>query len=214
MIKKALLWRIACLWALCLSFSFLQANESCEYKQNYHFFKLGSASPQKQIEIHYFFSFQCPGCAKLYPLLEPYFHENVTVPVYYHPLASNQATMQLIKAYEIIKNNHYSQHYVRALYQTPHKTKMSQKDIIKLMKDAGYQNFEVYWNSANNTLIQNNISETLKLARTLRLTSLPVIYIMGPKGVYYIYPNADLGLENIPDCIETVISFQKKALLE
>jgi len=193
---------------LLLSCSFSRAEPS--YRLNHQYFKAQNVAAQQAIEIHYFFSFQCAGCGRLYPILEPYFHENINVPIFYHPLASNQAGAQLIKAYEVLKQHEQGQQYIRALYQAPATTRLSDKDVINIFKKEKHLNFEIWWEEIDEKPIQKKMGQDLKYAKNFHLRALPMVYITGPQGAFYMHPSPDLPLDKIPGCIEAVISLQQE----
>lgn len=125
-------------------------------------------------------------------------------------MTSNQAGAQLIKAYELLTKNHQGQQYVRALYKAPSKNNLSDKEIFKLMKNEGHENFEQLWNTLDTKALQTKMTLDITTATHYKLSALPMIYIIGPKGAYYIHPSPDLPLTAIPSCIEAVIELQKK----
>jgi hypothetical protein len=180
-----------------------------DYRLNHQYMKSQHIIPQKNIEIHYFFSFQCASCAKLYPILEPYFHETVQEPIFFHPLAANQAGVQLIRAYDILRKHNQGQQCIRALYDAPSKPFLAEKDIFQLMKKTGHQNFEGWWIESDEQDVKTKMASDLRLAQSFKLSALPMIYILGPQGGFYLHPSPDLPLDKIPGCIEAVLSLQK-----
>ncbi len=206
MLDKLYLYYIPWLFFL-LSCSF--GSDQQDYRLNHQYFKSQHVTPQKNIEIHYFFSFQCASCGKLYPILEPYFHETVQEPVFFHPLAANQAGVQLIRAYDILQKHNQGQQYIRVLYDAPVKSFLSEKDIFFLIKKTGHEHFQEWWFETDDNDIKANMANDLHLAKVFKLFALPMIYIIGPQGGFYLHPSPDLPLDKIPRCIEAVLSLQK-----
>jgi len=202
------MYRCGCaLWFLLFSFSW--SHSAPAYRLNHQYFQAPHIAAQTTIEIHYFFSFQCPGCSRLYPILEPYFQNHKNAPVFLHALAVNQAGIQLIKAYEILKSYPQGPLYIRALYQAPMKTTLSDQDVIQLFKKEQPLNFEEQWLVLDEHVIHAKMNQDLSYAKDFQLRSLPAIYIVGPHGGFYIQPSPDLSIDKIPGCIEAVISLQE-----
>ncbi|MBM4222663.1 MAG: hypothetical protein FJ161_02540 [Gammaproteobacteria bacterium] len=174
-----------------------------------HYFPVQHIAATPKIEIHYFYSFECAGCQKLAPALSKYFYESVQYPVYRHPLATSHIGTQLIKAYYALKQNEQGEQFVLALYELGGKKRITDHELLKHMKNIGHDHFEELWNSVDNSFLRKQIYDDLAMAKNYRLIALPMIYISGPKGLFSIYPNKDLALEDVPACIEAVIEFQK-----
>lgn len=177
------------------------------------YFPVKHIAPTKEITIHYFYSFQCEGCEKVSPILNQYFFEKATIPVFKHPIAINQAGAQLIRAYIALDSHQQGQKYVQSLYRLGKKNRITLEDLKKLMMREGHETFADLWERTDPEYCRSLLKDNLELAKNYRLSALPMIYVVGPCGAYSIYPNKDLNPEDIPDCIDAVVGLQEKGRL-
>lgn len=187
------------------SMSYLFATD---FVENKHYYRMPHVEPQNVTEIHYFFSFYCPSCARMAEMMDAYLYEQNSCLVYRHPLVNNKSGVALLKAYNILVRNQQGHCYKKLLYGfSPHQ-KVGDKDILTLFHKNGHPHFEQWWEQTSVETLDKQMKADAECVKAFRLKAIPTVVIVGPKGAYYIQPSKVVTLDTFTQCLDHVIMLQ------
>jgi thiol-disulfide isomerase/thioredoxin len=203
MIKKSLL--LLC----CLIFSI----SAEDFIENQHYHKMRHIAPQDTTEIHYFFSFYCPSCARMAEKIDQYLQEQNHCLVSRHPLVNSEAGILLLRAYDILLDKEQGYNYKKILYNFSPQQKITEKELITAFNKAGHPHFARWWQEeSGNTPFEQKIKAQLKtdgaLVKEYRLTAIPTVVVVGPKGAYYLQPIKPVTIDNFTACLDSIVKMQ------
>lgn len=183
-----------------------------DFIENQHFHKIVHIKPQDATEIHYFFSFYCPSCARMAETIDSYLQQQNTSIVYRHPLVNNQSGLALLRAYQILLEKEQGHSYKKLLYQFSPQQKITDKDLLDTFKKNGHPHFAQWWKATSNTAIDEQLKAQMKsdgaLVQEYRLKAIPTVVVLGPKGAYYLQPIKPITVDNFTACLDHIVKLQ------
>lgn len=180
-----------------------------DFIEGKHYHKIAHIKPQQQTEIHYFFSFYCPSCAKMAETVDKYLQEQNGSQVYRHPLVRDESGIRLLRAYQILLEKEQGHTYKKILYQFSPQKKITEKDLLDAFKKSGHGDFSSWWAQQESPELEAQLKTQLQshgaLAQEYRLKAIPTVVVVGPKGAYYLQPVKPVTLDNFTDCLDYIV---------
>jgi len=177
--------------------------------ENEHYSKSTVVGVQPNIEIHYFFSFQCPACAKVSKKMHEYLdYTEVKYKVLRHPLVMNQTTMQLTRAYFALDGDRKNPGILDAFYDLARLKELTDERLISVMEKKGDKIFRKRWENFSQEKASYLAKSTAEFAKQYQINFIPICFVLGPKGGFMIHPSKNLPAEEMAACIDYVILLQ------
>jgi thioredoxin-related protein len=200
--------KILFLIILFLSFYGIDA-KNINFIENDHYVRSKTINSQPNIEVHYFFSFQCPACAKISKKMHEYLeHIEVKYKVSRHPLVMNQTTMQLNRAYFALDSDRNNPGILDAFYDLARLKELTDEHLISTMQKKGDKIFPKRWENFSQEKASYIAKSTAELAKQYQINFIPICFIAGPNGVFMVYPSKNLPAQEMAACIDYVILLQ------
>lgn len=179
-----------------------------DFVEGEHYHKMRHIKAQETPEIHYFFSFYCPSCARLAEMMDTYLYEQSSCMVYRHPLVNSQSGVALLRAYQILVDKQQGHCYKKLLYQFSPQQKVTDREILQTFKQHGHHQFAYWWEQSSATDLEAQMKSDGALVKEYRLKAIPTIVVVGPKGGYYIQPTKALSPDQFTVCLDYVVGLQ------
>jgi hypothetical protein len=179
-----------------------------KFLEGVHYTRVHHIRPQSLVELHYFFSFNCPACAKTAKVLYPFFAQQEKLSIHHHPLVMNQSTFQLARAYYLINDNDRKDDVVQSLFSFARYNQLSDERIINFFEKKGDRTFRQRWNSLSAEQVNQLSKANAERAQQYQLNAIPVCYVLGPKGAFMVHPSKQLPIESLPGCLNYLLAKQ------
>ena len=206
--KAKFFLRLALLIMSCYAWGF----ENFKQGAQYHLLK--GVPSQQSVEVHYFFSFNCPACHKIALPMDAYLNKiEKEVSVFRHPLVMNQTTFQLARAYYVLGSARQLPGAMNVFYENAGRADLNDKVIVEKFTKLGCYDFKERWDALSASQLREICVKSSELASHFRLSFIPIVIVTGPQGTFSIYPSDNLPGSQIPACLSYVLLLQTKNTL-